>query len=65
MAQICYQQGIPCLVIRSISDKADEKAREDLGMFHTMAAKNSARFVAGIVGLSGSELSVEKSERQQ
>jgi len=52
-------------VIRSISDKADEKAREDLGMFHTMAAKNSARLVAGIVGLLGSEHSVEKSQRQQ
>jgi len=65
VAQICYQQGIPCLVIRSISDKADEKAREDLGMFHTMAAKNSARLVAGIVELLGSELSVEKSQKRQ
>jgi len=65
VAQICYQQRIPCLVIRSISDKADEKAREDLGMFHTMAAKNSASLVAGIVMLSGSDLSVEKSQKHE
>jgi len=65
VAQICYQQRIPCLVIRSISDKADEKAREDLGMFHTMAAKNSARLVARIVELLASELSVEKSQKHQ
>jgi adenosylhomocysteine nucleosidase len=65
VAQICYQQSVPCLVIRSISDKADEKAREDLGMFHTMAAKNSARLVVGIVELLASELSVEKSEKPQ
>ncbi|MBA7655978.1 5'-methylthioadenosine/S-adenosylhomocysteine nucleosidase [subsurface metagenome] len=65
VAQICYQQGIPCLVIRSISDKADEKAREDLGMFHTMAAKNSARLVTEMVELLASELSVEKSQKPQ
>lgn len=65
VAQICYQQSVPCLVIRSISDKADEKAREDLGMFHTMAATNSARLVAGIVELLASELSIEKSQKPQ
>ena len=51
VAQICYQRSIPHLVIRSISDKADEKAREDLMMFQEMAAENSARFIVEIVGL--------------
>ena len=60
VAQICYQQRVPHLVIRSISDKADEKAREDLGMFHTMAAKNSAGLVAEIVRLLDSKLSVDE-----
>jgi len=51
VAQICYQRKIPHLVVRSISDKGDEKAREDSMMFQEMAAQNSARFIVEIVGL--------------
>jgi adenosylhomocysteine nucleosidase len=49
VAQICYQRGIPCLVIRSIADKADEDAIVDKQRFYTLAARNSARLVARIV----------------
>lgn len=60
VAQICYQQGIPCIVIRSLSDKAGEKAFEDLHRYLETAAKNSASLVVEIVGLLGSEGSVKK-----
>ena len=50
VAQLCYQRDIGCLVIRSISDKADRSAVMDKQLFHTMAAKNSAGLVVKIVG---------------
>lgn len=56
VAQICYQRKIPHLVIRSISDKGDEKAREDSMMFQEMAAKNSACLIIEIVRLLGSKI---------
>ncbi len=49
VAQVCYQRGIGCLVIRSISDMADEGAITDKQLFYTMAAKNSAGLVMEIV----------------
>ena len=45
VAQVCYQRGIGCLVIRSISDKADESAVMDKQKFYALAAKNSASLV--------------------
>jgi adenosylhomocysteine nucleosidase len=52
VAQICYQQDVPCIVIRSISDKADENAREDADRFYKMAAENSAGLVVEMMGTS-------------
>jgi len=49
VAQICYQLGIPCIVLRSISDNANEKATEDIQKFYKIAAMNSASIVVGIV----------------
>lgn len=63
VAQICYQQRVPHIVIRSISDKADEKAREDSMIFQQMAAKNSAALIVEIVRLVDSELSIEKNHK--
>ncbi|TKJ38273.1 MAG: 5'-methylthioadenosine/S-adenosylhomocysteine nucleosidase [Planctomycetes bacterium B3_Pla] len=60
VAQICYQRQIPCLVIRSISDNADEGAVMDKQMFYIMAARNSASLVAEMVGLLGEESSIQK-----
>ena len=51
VAQICYQRRIGYLVIRCISDKADESAVKDKQMFYLMAAENSAELVAETVGL--------------
>jgi adenosylhomocysteine nucleosidase len=59
VAQICYQRRIGYVVIRSISDKADEGAVLDKQMFYILAAKNSANLVAEMVGLLSSELSTE------
>ncbi len=60
VAQICYQRQIPHLVVRSISDKADETAREDSMMFQEMAAKNSSTLIAKIAELLASKPSVEQ-----
>ena len=60
VAQICYQRQIKHIVIRSISDSADEGAVFDKQMFYILAAKNSSDLVAEMVGLLGSELSAAK-----
>ncbi len=60
VAQICYQFGIPCIVIRSISDNANEKAVDDLNKFYKIAAQNSASLVVGIVENLGPEPAVQK-----
>lgn len=65
VAQICYQRQIPHLVVRSISDKADETAREDSMMFQEMAAKNSSTLITKIAELLASQPPVEKSKKQQ
>jgi adenosylhomocysteine nucleosidase len=53
VAQVCYQQKVPCLVIRSISDNADKTAAADLEKFLDTAAGNSAALVAEMVRLLG------------
>ncbi len=53
VAQVCYQRGVGCLVIRSMSDKADESAVMDKQIFYTLAARNSASLVAGIIECLG------------
>lgn len=50
VAQICYQREVGCLIIRSISDKADQSAVMDKQMFAARAAQNSAGLVVKIVG---------------
>jgi len=60
VAQICYQRQIDHLVIRSISDSADEGAVLDKQMFYILAAKNSSDLVAEMIGLLNSELSTEE-----
>lgn len=49
VAQVCYQQRVPCLVIRSLSDKANSNARQDMLTFYKIAARNSAKLVVAIV----------------
>lgn len=57
VAQVCYQQGVPCLIVRCISDRADASAVDDVERFYKIAADNSASFVLVVVGLlAGDEL---------
>ena len=49
VAQVCHQMGIPCLVIRSLSDNADSHAVIDLLAFLSTAARNSARLVKALM----------------
>ena len=45
IAQVCRQFNVPCIIIRSISDNADESANIDLKQFYKIAAANSARLI--------------------
>jgi adenosylhomocysteine nucleosidase len=55
VAQICRQQRVLCLVIRSLSDDAGDQAQEDVRLFEKTAAQNSARLVNRIVARLGSK----------
>jgi adenosylhomocysteine nucleosidase len=55
VAQVCYLQNIPCIVIRSISDKANETAVVDVERFMAVAAGNSATLVAEMVRQLGED----------
>lgn len=49
VAQICCQQRVPCLVLRSLSDDAGSQAEVDFRLFERTAAQNSALLVTNIV----------------
>jgi adenosylhomocysteine nucleosidase len=48
VAQVCHQLGTPCLVVRSLSDRADSSAVRDVEQFYQIAAENSAALVMGM-----------------
>ncbi len=49
VAQVCWQYGVPCLIIRSLSDAADENAKKNYDTFINIAATNSANLVMGLI----------------
>lgn len=49
IAHAAYRNGIPVLVLRAISDKADDSAEMDYPTFERMAAENSARLVEALI----------------
>jgi hypothetical protein len=49
VAQLCYQQEVPFIVIRSISDNADQNAELDLERFYQAAAENSAALTMALL----------------
>ena len=51
VAQICYQQGVPFVVIRSISDTADENAAKLYKKFLKVASFNAAHLVSELIFL--------------
>lgn len=50
MVQACRQFGVPCLVVRSITDRADGQAMTNYKQFIAAASENAAALVAAIVG---------------
>lgn len=51
VAQVCRQLEVPCVVIRCMSDMADNSAVQDLESFADVAAANSAHLVREILRL--------------
>ncbi len=49
VGQTCWQQKVPFLVIRSLSDNANDSAHEDVATFYKIAAENSANLVMNII----------------
>lgn len=49
MAQVAYINKIPYLVLRAISDKADDSANMDYGQFEIQAIKHLVSLVKGLV----------------
>jgi len=49
IGQICWQQGVPFLVIRSLSDNASSNAASEVRTFYQVAANNSASLVMALV----------------
>lgn len=49
VAQICHQQRVPFLVIRSLSDNGDDSAALDFQKYGAVAARNSAALVRAMV----------------
>jgi adenosylhomocysteine nucleosidase len=64
IAQICYQQELPFLVVRSVSNTADSDVHVDTARFNQVAAHNSARYVMRIVELLGADPSSEDVPRR-
>ena len=50
IAQTCYQQQTPFLIIRSLSDNANDKAQADIMTFYDIAARNAATLVMAVLG---------------
>ena len=50
VVQTCRQFSVPCLVVRSITDRADGKATDSYERFLATASENAATLVASIIG---------------
>lgn len=51
VAQICHQRKVPFIIIRSVSDSADENALVDIEEFYLTAAKNANLLVLELLRL--------------
>lgn len=51
VAQICFQEKVPFVIIRSLSDSADDSAALDFKKYGKVAAENSAIFILEILKL--------------
>jgi adenosylhomocysteine nucleosidase len=53
VAQVCWQQRVPFIVIRSLSDDAGNNAHMDVKSFYQIAAKNSSSLVMAMAEALG------------
>ena len=53
IAQVCYFNRIPFLIVRAISDKADDSAGVDYPVFEAQAIRHSVRLMAEMVRCMG------------
>ncbi len=53
IAQACYLSGVPCAIVRAISDKADGSSSIDYPTFETQAARQSAALVVRMIERRG------------
>lgn len=60
IAQICYQRGIAHIIIRGISDTADEKATQDVDTFQNIAIENAAAIVCEMAELMKTQAQPQK-----
>ena len=49
IAQAAYLNKVPCLIIRAISDKADDSANRDYSVFEAKAVEHSVRLMAAML----------------
>ena len=49
IAHTCYLNKVPFVIIRAISDKADQNADENFDEFVIMAAKNASKMIENII----------------
>ena len=49
IAQAAYLNGVPFVVLRAISDKADDSANMDYPEFEKLAVRHSVRLVKGLL----------------
>ena len=49
IAQAAYLNKVPCLIIRAISDKADDSANMDYSVFEAKAVEHSVRLMAAML----------------
>ncbi len=51
IAHVCYLNKVPCVIIRSISDKADDSAEVNFAEFTKMAALNACKLIERMLEL--------------
>jgi adenosylhomocysteine nucleosidase len=50
VAQVCYEYGVPCAVVRTISDRADDGAAADFeGSLGSFAASHTVGILSGVL----------------
>ena len=53
IAQVAWANGVPCAIVRAVSDKADGSSSMDYPTFEAQAARNSAALVIAMLERQG------------